>query len=108
MMMKPEAQAKIAPTHRSRRSLLHPTSLAGPYGIGDWGPDAQAWIDSLAQARQRWWQMLPLGPTGYADSPYQCLSSFAGNTNLISPDLLARDGLLALEELTGRHFMAHR
>jgi 4-alpha-glucanotransferase len=52
--------------------------------------------------------MLPLGPTGYADSPYQCLSSFAGNTNLISPDSLVRDGLLGTEELVGRPFLAHR
>ncbi|MCX6911121.1 MAG: 4-alpha-glucanotransferase [Verrucomicrobia bacterium] len=54
--------------------LLHPTSLPGPYGIGDLGPAARAWVDALARARQQWWQMLPLSPTGYADSPYQCLS----------------------------------
>src|SRR5215813_11155027 len=95
-------------TGRSGGILLHPTSLPGPYGIGDLGPAAHAWIGSLVEAGQHWWQMLPLGPTGYADSPYQCLSSFAGNTNLISPELLARDGLLTAEELSGRPFMAHR
>jgi 4-alpha-glucanotransferase len=95
-------------TERSCGILLHPTSLPGLYGIGDLGPAAHAWVDSLAGARQQWWQMLPLGPTAYADSPYQCLSSFAGNTNLISPDLLARDGLLHHDELAVQPLMAHR
>jgi 4-alpha-glucanotransferase len=108
MKMKPETPAKVVATERSGGILLHPTSLPGPYGIGDLGPPAHAWIDSLAEARQHWWQMLPLGPTGYADSPYQCLSSFAGNTNLISPDLLVRAGLLHPDELAGRPFPAHR
>jgi 4-alpha-glucanotransferase len=59
---------------RSSGILLHPTSLPGPYGIGDFGPAAYTWIDWLAQARQKLWQVLPLGPTGYADSPYAALS----------------------------------
>lgn len=75
--------------------LLHVSSLPGPYGIGDIGPSAYEWVDWLADAGCRYWQMLPLGPTGYADSPYSSLSSFAGNLNLISPALLAKDGLLA-------------
>ena len=79
---------------RSSGVLLHPTSLPGPYGIGDLGPAATDWLDWLSDAGCRYWQMLPLGPTGYGDSPYQCFSAFAGNPYLISPDLLAADGLI--------------
>ena len=82
------------PPRRSAGVLLHVTSLPGPFGIGDLGPDAYAWIDTLARARQTWWQVLPLGPTGYGDSPYQCFSAFAGNHYLISPEFLVHDGLL--------------
>ena len=74
--------------------LLHVTSLPSGYGIGDLGPSARAWIDCLCDAGQTWWQALPLGPTGYHDSPYQALSSFAGNGLLISPDALIEDGIL--------------
>jgi 4-alpha-glucanotransferase len=74
--------------------LLHVTSLSSPYWIGDIGPAAIAWIDQLCGAGQSWWQALPLGPTGYGNSPYQSLSSFAGNVLLISPDWLIEDGLL--------------
>ena len=74
--------------------LLHVTSLPSPYGIGDLGPAAYAWIDRLHDAGQRWWQALPLGPTGYGNSPYQPLSSFAGNALVISPQLLIVEGLL--------------
>lgn len=92
---------KILP--RTAGVLLHPTSLPGPYGIGDVGPIAYEWIDVLAAAGQTWWQILPLGPTGYADSPYQCFSAFAGNPYLLSPELLRRDGLLGpLDVLTPR------
>jgi 4-alpha-glucanotransferase len=84
---------------RSAGVLLHPTSLPGPYGIGDLGPVAYAWVDSLNRARQSWWQVLPLGPTGYGDSPYQSGCTFAGNPYLISPDLLARDGLADADDL---------
>jgi 4-alpha-glucanotransferase len=84
---------------RSAGILLHPTSLPGRHGIGDLGPAAHGWVSALSQARQSWWQILPLGPTGYADSPYQSLSSFAGNTNLLSPDLLAADDLVARTDL---------
>lgn len=81
-------------TGRSAGVLLHPTSLPGPFGIGDMGPRAHAWVEALARAGQRWWQVLPLGPTGYGDSPYQSFSAFAGNPNLLSPETLAAEGLL--------------
>jgi 4-alpha-glucanotransferase len=93
---------------RAAGILLHPTSLPGPYGIGDLGPPAYAWVDTLARARQTWWQVLPLGPTGYGDSPYQSFSSFAGNPYLISPEVLVQDGLLTTENLAGVHFPAER
>ncbi len=67
---------------------MHPTSLAGPYGIGDLGPEARRFADFLARAGQTLWQVLPLGPTGFGDSPYQCFSSLAGNPLLISPEWL--------------------
>lgn len=75
--------------------LLHPTSLPGPYGMGEIGPHAYRFADALKEMGQRLWQMLPLGPTGYGDSPYQSLSTFAGNPLLISFDLLVEDGLLS-------------
>jgi 4-alpha-glucanotransferase len=80
----------------NRRSgvLLHPTSLPGRFGIGDLGPSAIAFLDFLAAAGQRLWQVLPLGPTGYGDSPYQCFSAFAGNPLLVSLDRLIEEGLL--------------
>jgi 4-alpha-glucanotransferase len=80
------------------------TSLPSPYGIGDVGPAAVAWIDRLHEVGQRWWQALPLGPTGYGDSPYQSLSSFAGNPLLISPDWLIEDGLVGATDCAGGSF----
>jgi 4-alpha-glucanotransferase len=91
---------------RSAGILLHPTSLPGPYGIGDLGPQAYAWVDTLRRARQSWWQVLPLGPTGYGDSPYQSFSSFAGNPYLISPELLVQEGLLPRADVANAHFPA--
>src|SRR5437667_533821 len=79
--------------------LLHPTSLPGPYGIGDLGPEAHRFADFLADAGQRLWQVLPLGPTGFGDSPYQSFSAFAGNPLLISLERLVEDGLLEKTEL---------
>ena len=79
---------------RSSGILLHPTSLPGPFGIGDLGPAAYAFADYLVTSGQSLWQMLPLGPTGYGDSPYACYSAFAGNTLLISPEQLVAEGLL--------------
>lgn len=87
-------QAMPPARRRSSGLLLHPVSLPGPFGIGDFGPAAHDWVTALARARQTWWQVLPLGPTGFGDSPYQSFSSFAGNINLLSPDLLIEDGLL--------------
>src|SRR5258708_9587799 len=90
------------PEYRASGVLLHVTSLPSAYVIGDLGPAARAWIDRLHEAGQTWWQALPLGPTGYANSPYQSLSSFAGNWLLISPDGLMADGLLRASDV-GEH-----
>ena len=84
---------------RSSGILLHPTSLPGPYGIGDLGPQAYRWIDFLAETGTGLWQALPLGPTGYGDSPYQTFSTFAGNHFLISPDKLFAEGWLQENDL---------
>ncbi len=84
---------------RSAGILLHPTSLPGKYGIGDLGKDAYQFIDFLEASSQTLWQVFPLGPTGYGDSPYQCFSAFAGNPLLISFDLLHKDGLLSKSDL---------
>jgi 4-alpha-glucanotransferase len=84
--------------YRASGLLLHVTSLPSPYGIGDLGPEAFAWIDRLHDAGQGWWQALPLGPTGYGNSPYQPLSSFAGSVLVISPQSLAAEGLLDPED----------
>jgi 4-alpha-glucanotransferase len=79
--------------------LLHPSSLPSPYGIGDLGPQAYRFVNWLASTGCKLWQVLPLGPTGYGDSPYQCFSAFAGNPYLISFDLLVEDELLTREDL---------
>jgi 4-alpha-glucanotransferase len=81
--------------------LLHPTSLPGPGGIGDLGDAAFRFVDWLADAKQRRWQVMPLGPTGYGDSPYAGLSALAGNPLLISLEHLVRDGFLAKADLAG-------
>ena len=82
--------------------LLHPTSLPGPNGIGEIGPEALRFVDWMADAGQTVWQVLPLGPTGYGDSPYQCFSAFAGNPLLLSLDRLVERGYLDAEDLCGR------
>ena len=92
------------PDYRASGLLLPVTSLPSPYGVGDIGPAALAWIDRLADAGQRWWQFLPLSPTGYGNSPYQPLSSFAGNRLLISPDWLIEDELVKRSESQFRSF----
>ena len=84
---------------RSGGVLLHPTSLPGKYGIGDLGPNAYRWVDFLGETNSKLWQILPLGQTGYGDSPYQCFSAFAGNIYLISPEALVEDGLLEKDDL---------
>lgn len=84
---------------RSGGVLVHPTSFPSPYGIGDLGNGAREFVDFLVRAKQSIWQILPLGPTGYGDSPYQSFSAFAGNPLLISPDLLVRDGYMPADLL---------
>ena len=88
--------------YRSSGMLLHVTSLPSPYGIGDLGPSAFSWVDRLYHSGQGWWQALPLGPTGYGNSPYQSQSSFAGNGLLISPEALISDGLLNMSDCTSQ------
>ena len=84
---------------RASGILLHPTSLPGRFGIGDLGPAAFAFADFLVASGQSIWQVLPLGPTGYGDSPYACYSAFAGNTLLISPEKLFDAGLITKNDL---------
>jgi 4-alpha-glucanotransferase len=95
----------FAADYRASGILLHVTSLPSPYGIGDFGPVALSWIDQLDQAGQSWWQALPLGPTGYGNSPYQPLSSFASNALLLSPDWLMEEELLSSSDC-GDHTFA--
>jgi 4-alpha-glucanotransferase len=85
---------------RSSGVLLHPTSFPGPYGIGDLGDEAFKFVDFLAASNQTLWQILPLGPTGYGDSPYQSFSAFAGNILLISPQRLLEAKLISKESLS--------
>src|SRR6476619_2938003 len=84
---------------RASGILLHPTSLPGGFRSGDLGPEAYRFVDFLVSSGQSLWQVLPLGPTGYGDSPYACYSAFAGNTLLISPEQLVTEGLLNQSEL---------
>lgn len=79
---------------RAAGVLTHPTSFPSRYGVGDFGAAAYRFVDFLVESQQSYWQLLPLGPTGYADSPYQCFSAFAGNPLLISPDRLVNEGYL--------------
>ncbi len=88
--------------------LVHPSSLPGHYGIGDLGQTAYRLLDWMENAGLTYWQILPLGPTSYGDSPYQCLSAFAGNPLLLSPDVLRHQGLLTLEETLPPDFPADR
>lgn len=89
------------PTRRQSGILLHPTSLPGPYGIGEIGRAAADWLLALHEAGQQVWQILPCQPTGYGDSPYQPLSTFAGNPAWIAFDELIRDGLVDPRDLYG-------
>jgi len=86
---------------RSAGILLHPTSLPGDYGIGAIGKNAYHFVDFLVECGQKLWQVFPLGPTGYGDSPYQSFSTFAGNPLLIDFELLLKDGLFTQDELNG-------
>ena len=94
------------PEYRASGILLHVLSLPGPCGCGDLGPAAHAWVSRLHDAGQAWWQALPLGPTGYGNSPYQPLSSFAGNELLLSLDFLVEEGLLSKRDCEGGAFAA--
>jgi 4-alpha-glucanotransferase len=85
---------------------MHITSLPSPYGVGDFGPSAFEWVDRVHEAGQSWWQSLPLGPTGYSNSPYQPLSTFAGNGLLISPQHLIEDELLHKSDCEGHSLPA--
>ena len=86
---------------RASGILMHISSLPSPWGIGTFGREAYAFADFLAEAKQKYWQILPLGPTGYGDSPYQTGSAFAGNPYFIDLDTLCDDGLLHREEIEG-------
>jgi len=87
---------------RASGILLHPTCLPGPSGIGDFGPEAFAFVDFLKDAKQKIWQVLPLNPTGYGDSPFQCFSAYAGNHLLISLEKLHERGILEASDLRNR------
>lgn len=84
---------------RSSGTLLHPTSLPGPHGVGDFGSEAYRFVDFLQSSGQKLWQVLPLNPTGYGDSPFQCFSASAGNPLLISLEKLVDEGVLASEDI---------
>ncbi|HMM19104.1 MAG TPA: bifunctional glycogen debranching protein GlgX/4-alpha-glucanotransferase [Selenomonadales bacterium] len=90
---------EVPSLERSSGILLHPTSLPSPFGSGDMGPEAYAFVDWLQAAGQRFWQILPLNPPGYGESPYQSASAFAGNPWLISPEKLVEEGWLNREEI---------
>lgn len=100
-MRRPTSGSAKKKTIRHAGILLHPTSLPGPHGVGDLGPAAHRFLRTLAGLGMDLWQMLPLGPTGYGDSPYQSLSTFAGNPLLVSLEDLAAEGLLDEADLAG-------
>jgi 4-alpha-glucanotransferase len=91
----------MLPEKRCAGVFLHPSSLPSRFGVGDLGPDVLRWLDMLAENKQRLWQVCPIGPTGFGNSPYQTLSSFAGNPLLISPERLFEKGLLTCAEIDG-------
>lgn len=93
-----QATAGLVNMQRASGILLHPTSLPGPFGIGDLGPAAYRFIDFLQACGQSHWQILPIGPTGYGNSPYMCFSAFAGNPFLISLEKLVEEDLLDASE----------
>ena len=107
-MIDPETQPEIVPMfpadYRGSGLLLHVAALPSPYGIGDVGPAALAWIDRLHATGRSWWQALPLGSGGYGDSAYLGSSSFAANGLLISPDLLVQDELIHPSDCEGHSF----
>ena len=84
---------------RSSGILLHITSLPGRFGIGDLGPESRRFADFLEEAKQKLWCVLPIGPAGEENSPYRSPSAFAGNTMMISPELLAEQGYVSKKDL---------
>lgn len=101
---KTQAAKEKPPAEENPRAsgvLAHPTSFPSPYCIGDLGEHAYEFVDFLKSAKQKLWQILPLGPTGYGDSPYQSFSSFAGNHYLVSPCMLKEQGYLTDADLAG-------
>ncbi|MBE9028937.1 4-alpha-glucanotransferase [filamentous cyanobacterium LEGE 11480] len=92
---------------RANGILLHPTSLPSPYGVGELGSGARQFIDFLAETSQQFWQVLPLGPTAYGNSPYMCYSAIAGNPLLISVEVLHEDGLLSSEAIALMEHFPH-
>ena len=90
--------------HRSAGILLPIASLPSPYGIGTFGKTAFQFIDFLSKAGQKYWQILPLGPISYGDSPYQSFSSFAGNPYFIDLDILKEEGLLTQQEIVEKNW----
>ena len=86
---------------RSAGILMPISSLPSPYGIGTMGRAAREFVDFLAAAGQSYWQILPVGPTSYGDSPYQSFSAYAGNPYFIDLELLCADGLLTKDEIEG-------
>lgn len=86
--------------NRTAGVLLHISSLSNEYGIGSMGDEAKEFIDKLASSQQTWWQVLPIGPTGFGDSPYQSFSSFAGNPYFISLEYLRDLDLLTNDDLS--------
>lgn len=103
-----ETETTLLPANRSSGILLHPTSLPGKFGLGDFGDEARAFVDFLAASGQRLWQVLPLAATGFGDSPYQSLSAFAGNTLLVDPRQFVSDGLLNPDDLAAPEFPRDR
>ncbi len=101
-------KADIKKNQRGSGILMHITSLPGKFGIGTFGKEAYEFVDFLEKAGQKYWQILPLGPTGYGDSPYQTFSSFAGNPYFICLDLLRRKGLLKQREYKDLNFGRNR
>ena len=102
--MSTDQSCLFPPGYRASGVLLHVTSLPSRFGIGDFGPEAIRWIDTLADGGQSWWQILPIGPTGAGNSPYTPLSTFACNPLLISPEGLIDEGLLREDECLQLHF----
>ncbi|MBP3873784.1 MAG: 4-alpha-glucanotransferase [Lachnospiraceae bacterium] len=97
-----ELEKTLEARHLKRRMsgvLVHPTSFPSPHGIGDMGQGARDFIDFLHDTGQHLWQVLPLGPTGFGDSPYQSLSAFAGQIYIISPEELKKEGLLTSQDM---------